>query len=321
MFYFHIQADSPIPPSQQLVEQIQFAIATGKYPPGARLPSTRQLSLLTGLHRNTITKVYKTLKQLGLVQAIPGSGIYVKPQECDEFSGKRNSPRGMMREFIDKIIQKGYRLEEVRQWFLEEIQWRLACRELVIVSLPQSDLGTGRLIITELEPILARPIQLVAIEELPQFLRQKNYATVITSRYFLPRLKETIPPDSAHVIPIDIYDYQTELDIIKQLPRDSFLGIVSVGEGIIRAAYTLIHSLRGDDISVITATVDNPSQLDYIVRYCDLIICDPPSYPQVKDILLRLSPHLIRPPRLLRSNSYISKKSLDALKRELGIRN
>lgn len=98
-----------------------------------------------------------------------------------------------MRGFIDKMLQKGYRVEEVRQWFLEEIQWRLACRELVIVSLPQSDLGTGRLIVTELEPILARPIQLVAIEELPQFLRQKNYATVITSRYFLPRLKETIP--------------------------------------------------------------------------------------------------------------------------------
>ncbi|HIK37294.1 MAG: GntR family transcriptional regulator [Geminocystis sp.] len=318
MFDFHIQTDGPIPPSQQLIEQIQFAIATGKYPPGARLPSTRQLASLTRLHRNTISKVYKTLKKLGLVEAIPGSGIYVKKQECDK-RGISDSPRALVRETIDRIIQKGHRVEEVQQWFLEEIQWRLACREVLVVSLPQSDLGTGKLIVTELEPLLARPIHLIAIEGLANFLWHKKYATVITSRYFFPLVRDTIPPHSALVIPIDIYDYQRELDIIRQLPPDSYLGIVSVGEGILRAAHILIHSLRGDDISVITATADNPSQLEYIVRYCDLIICDPPSYLPVREIYHRVSPQLLRPSRILKSNCYISKESIELLKRELGL--
>ncbi|MEB3294114.1 MAG: GntR family transcriptional regulator, partial [Synechococcales bacterium] len=52
---FSIQADSDIPASTQLYNQILFAIASRQYPPGHRLPSTRQLAMLTGLHRNTIS--------------------------------------------------------------------------------------------------------------------------------------------------------------------------------------------------------------------------------------------------------------------------
>ena len=77
MFRFHIQSDSHIPPSQQLIDQIKFAIASRQYQPGQRLPSTRQLAQMTGLHRNTISKVYKNLEENNLVESVTGSGIYV----------------------------------------------------------------------------------------------------------------------------------------------------------------------------------------------------------------------------------------------------
>ena len=71
---FHIQQDSDIPASTQLYNQICFAIAARHYPPGHRLPSTRQLAMQTGLHRNTISKVYRQLEIDGGVEAIAGSG-------------------------------------------------------------------------------------------------------------------------------------------------------------------------------------------------------------------------------------------------------
>ena len=73
---FHIQQESDIPASTQLYNQICFAIAARYYPPGHRLPSTRQLAMQTGLHRNTISKVYRQLEIDGVVEAIAGSGIY-----------------------------------------------------------------------------------------------------------------------------------------------------------------------------------------------------------------------------------------------------
>ncbi|MDJ0575238.1 MAG: GntR family transcriptional regulator, partial [Xenococcaceae cyanobacterium MO_234.B1] len=81
MLNFQIQSDSDIPASKQLFDQIQFAIASGQYPPNHRLPSTRQLAMITKLHRNTISKVYQQLEEAGLVESIAGSGIYVKAQE------------------------------------------------------------------------------------------------------------------------------------------------------------------------------------------------------------------------------------------------
>ena len=75
---FHIQQESDIPASTQLNNQICFAIAARYYPPGHRLPSTRQLAMQTGLHRNTISKVYRQLEIDGVVEAIAGSGIYVR---------------------------------------------------------------------------------------------------------------------------------------------------------------------------------------------------------------------------------------------------
>jgi len=75
---FHIQQESDIPASTQLYNQICFAIAARHYPPGHRLPSTRQLAMQTGLHRNTISKVYRQLEMDGVVEAIAGSGIYVR---------------------------------------------------------------------------------------------------------------------------------------------------------------------------------------------------------------------------------------------------
>ena len=48
MLNFQIQSDSDVPASKQLFAQIQFAIASGQYPPAHRLPSTRQLAMITG---------------------------------------------------------------------------------------------------------------------------------------------------------------------------------------------------------------------------------------------------------------------------------
>ena len=86
MFRFKIHPDSNLSASKQLFDQLCFAIASRQYPPGRRLPSTRQLAGITGLHRNTISKVYQQLEASGLVESVAGSGIYVKAQ------GQEGSP-------------------------------------------------------------------------------------------------------------------------------------------------------------------------------------------------------------------------------------
>ena len=142
---FHIQQDSDIPASTQLYNQICFAIASRHYPPGHRLPSTRQLAMQTGLHRNTISKVYRQLEIDGVVEAIAGSGIYVRDNLTNRdlkktFYSKKvnNQPDQEAKKAIDTFINLGCTLQDTREILTNEIDWRIKCGARIIVSTPRA---------------------------------------------------------------------------------------------------------------------------------------------------------------------------------------
>jgi DNA-binding transcriptional regulator YhcF (GntR family) len=65
---------------EQLISQLLLAIFSGRFTPGERLPSVRQLARRLGIHANTISAVYQELAARGWVEQRPGSGVYVRPQ-------------------------------------------------------------------------------------------------------------------------------------------------------------------------------------------------------------------------------------------------
>ncbi|MBF2022379.1 MAG: GntR family transcriptional regulator [Hydrococcus sp. C42_A2020_068] len=326
MLQFQIRPDSDIPASKQLFDQIRFAIASRQYPPGHRLPSTRQLAMMTGLHRNTISKVYQQLEESGLVESLAGSGIYVKATSHERRS-QLNSPlfqqypeaSKLIRKSLDNLLSQGLTLSQIQELLLEEIDWRLRSSAQVLVTVPANDIGAGKLIVLELEQSLNIPVQLVPMEELSQVLAQTQSGTVVTSRYFIGDVEALAAPYSIRAIPVDIYDYSKELEIVKKLPKDSRLGIVSLSGGILNIAEILVHSLRGDDLLVMSAQAGDSEKLNAVIRTSRTIICDRASYPIVKQAITAARDDLIRLPELICSENYIGEKSINLLKRELGI--
>lgn len=326
MVKFHIQSDSDIPASTQLFNQIRFAIASRQFPPGHRLPSTRQLAMQTGLHRNTISKVYRQLEDLGIVDAQAGSGIYVRAQG-DEGGNKQRSPlfeqypeaHKLVQKSLDELLNQGCSLSQARELFLAEIDWRLRCSARVLVTAPQQDIGAGELMAQELEKSLQIPVQLVPMEELDRVLNQTRSGTVVTSRYFIGEAEQIAAPKSVRVIPIDIYDYSTEIQFITKLPKGSSIGLVSLSSGILRAAEVIVHSLMGEELLVLTARSDDDYKLNAIVRAAQTIICDQASHTKVKEAIQAAREDLIRAPHVLCCENYIGTKSINLLKRELGL--
>lgn len=334
MLQFHIQTDSEIPASKQLFDQIRFAIASRQYSPGHRLPSTRQLAMITGLHRNTISKVYQQLEETGLVESLAGSGIYVKAQG-HEGETQPGSPifqqypeaSKLIQKSLDDLLLQGLTLSQVRELLLAEIDWRLRCSAQVLVTVPARDIGAGELIMSELEQSLAIPVQLVPMEELAEVLAQTHSSTVVTSRYFTNEAEAIAKSvccadegqNSVRVIPIDIYDYGKELEMVKKLPRDTRLGIVSLSAGILKVAEILIHSLRGEDLLIITAQISETDKLNALVRTAQTIITDQAIYPIVKKAVSEARDDIIRPPEIIYTENYIGEKSINLLRRELGL--
>jgi len=326
---FHIQQESDISASTQLYNQICFAIAARHYPPGHRLPSTRQLAMQTGLHRNTISKVYRQLEMDGVVEAIAGSGIYVRDNLTKRdfkkslyAKDKINKPPDLeAKKAVDNFISLGCTLQQTRGFLTDEIDWRIKCGARIIVSTPREDIGASMLIAEDLSPKINVPVEVVPMEELEKVLSSSNNGTIVTSRYFLQPLEKVAKQHGIRAIAVDLSDFQKELKILKELNTGSCVGIVSISPGLLRAAEVIIHSMRGNEIMLMTAISDNKSRLLSLLKASNHIVCDGPSLSVVENTLIKNRSQLMRLPQIICAKNYLSIETINQLKKEIGVIN
>jgi DNA-binding transcriptional regulator YhcF (GntR family) len=62
-----VETGSPIPPFEQIREQVTTMVMSGALPSGAHLPSIRQLAADLGLAPNTVARAYRELETDGMV--------------------------------------------------------------------------------------------------------------------------------------------------------------------------------------------------------------------------------------------------------------
>jgi GntR family transcriptional regulator len=116
-----IDAKSPLPVYQQVIQAIKLEILSGVLREGDLLPSIRDLAKLLKLNPNTVAKAYYTLEAEGFSENRSGSGSRVKVP-----SGKQGSLRQAMLEselknFLEKVVSLGFSLEDIKQ-LLEKIK-------------------------------------------------------------------------------------------------------------------------------------------------------------------------------------------------------
>ncbi|MBP8148408.1 MAG: PLP-dependent aminotransferase family protein [Limnohabitans sp.] len=83
---FALQDKPAMPLQQRLRLAVVEAILEGRLPPGATLPSSRELAKALGLSRNTVTSAYLRLIDDGFLEAHPRSGVFVKVHSDDRQS-------------------------------------------------------------------------------------------------------------------------------------------------------------------------------------------------------------------------------------------
>ncbi|MFN3360259.1 MAG: GntR family transcriptional regulator [Pseudanabaenaceae cyanobacterium] len=318
MVKFYIQPNSSVPVATQLFNQISFAITSGQYPPGKQLPSTRQLALWTGVHRNTISKVYQQLKEAGLVDAQPGAGVFVKQQGEDNRAGEL---RSLVRRTIDRLVQAGYSLEQIQQEMRAELNWRLQCAATVWVACHAHDPGVGKIMATEIRQALSVPVQVVTIQSLPHLLEETNNATtIVTNPYLYSATKAAVEGFDIPVIALPINRYEKEIAKLQKLPPGTYVGIVSASSGILRVAETIVRSIRGEDLTIVVCMPEQEEELYNIARFAHVIfVGDSPDL--VQHTIEKAKPHRHRPLEVIYCDRYIALESLQQLQRELGLVN
>jgi len=74
---FEVDSRSPVTPSEQLADQVRFAVAAQRLRPGDRLPSVREVARSARLNPNTVSRAWRELELVGMLEARRGSGMFV----------------------------------------------------------------------------------------------------------------------------------------------------------------------------------------------------------------------------------------------------
>jgi len=70
--------DGPLPLHERIAASVRRAIAVGAVAPGDPLPTTLQLADALGVHRNTVLRAYRMLRDEGTIDLRAGRGAQVR---------------------------------------------------------------------------------------------------------------------------------------------------------------------------------------------------------------------------------------------------
>ncbi|MCI8941009.1 MAG: GntR family transcriptional regulator [Dorea sp.] len=114
--------DNNMPIYLQLMDRIQRDIISGRYGPGDKLPSVRELAVEAAVNPNTMQKALSELERGGLVYSQRTSGRFITEDEELLKELKREQAAGYLAEFMANMHNLGLKDEEIRALFEEAME-------------------------------------------------------------------------------------------------------------------------------------------------------------------------------------------------------
>ena len=104
--------DSQKPIYAQLVEKVQLDIVTGRYQPGEKLPSVRELAAQAAVNPNTMQKAFTELERSGLVYTQRTNGRYITEDQERISRVREELARECTQSYLSNIRRLGYEREQ-----------------------------------------------------------------------------------------------------------------------------------------------------------------------------------------------------------------
>ena len=117
---WNLESSRPIYP--QIIERVQMDIITGRYQPGDKLPSVRDLAQEAAVNPNTMQKALSELERSGLIYSQRTSGRFITEDKELIHQMKKELAAAEVSAFVAHMKQLGITPEEIRQLLAETIE-------------------------------------------------------------------------------------------------------------------------------------------------------------------------------------------------------
>lgn len=115
---FKLNSDKPV--YLQIMEQIELDILSGKYKPGDKFPSVRELASHAMVNPNTMQKALSELERNGLVYSQRTSGRFITDNKELLETMKRDIAKKEVQDFITHMKTLGFTNKEIQTLIAEE---------------------------------------------------------------------------------------------------------------------------------------------------------------------------------------------------------
>lgn len=117
---WNLTSDRPI--FMQIIEIIQLEIISGKYRPGDKLPSVRDLASEAAVNPNTMQKALSELERSGLVYSQRTSGRFITEDVKIIEELKSSLAKEKIHEFLENMQKLGFQKEETIRLMTETLK-------------------------------------------------------------------------------------------------------------------------------------------------------------------------------------------------------
>ncbi len=286
---------------QDIVSYVLDRLASGLYPPGGRLPTSREMAEELGVHRNTVAKAYKALVDLGVISSTPGRGTFAAArldldnrrlhaqQVGDRLAEdilrarRSNISEDDLRRTIDERIATIYHAPPPRGAFIEcnVEDLRVAIAEIE----QQSDV--------RLAPVLLDALAADAVGI------ASNFDVVFTSLFHLLEVRELLAAAKPRRRIIGIHTQPDERGLaeIAQIESDAHVGIVVSNSDGARRFRAQLQTFTEATLQVLVQP--NDEAVKNLARDVDLIVTSRSRAAQIRRLnlsipLIELSFHISR---------------------------
>ena len=118
-----VDVGSPEPVYEQIVRQIHGAVQTSRLPPGAPLPTVRQLADDLAVNRNTVARAYKLLEEQGVILTAGRKGTFVRRDATREVDKARaTEAQRASRRLVDRLAASGMSRAQISAIFQQAVR-------------------------------------------------------------------------------------------------------------------------------------------------------------------------------------------------------
>jgi GntR family transcriptional regulator len=111
---FSLDPANGVPIYRQIIQQIEYAILSGRMRPGDRLPTIRALAVELKTNPNTIAKAYGELEIRGILATQVGSGTFISDKKpTAEDTGLAQKIREVLGRFMQEMRDLGVEKREL----------------------------------------------------------------------------------------------------------------------------------------------------------------------------------------------------------------